>query len=412
MWRESRAYLGRTTHPSTPSRGLARPARTVPGSREAPMAPAAPPPPELSGGNRLSKTRKFLTGDRWPKSRGRFLPAEPVEPDQVRDTILASWWRSRRWNVAADHIELSYVRDPDLDTPLTRSALPVLRNLREHLDGQPISVILTDAAGVVLTRLAADHDLDRHLDSVTLAPGFSYAEEFVGTNGIGTALEGGRPMHVFGHEHYAENLEDLACAGVPIHHPISGKTVGAVDLTCWRKDADALLIALAKTTADQITQALLTGSGEHEFELLQEYLRACRRTTGIVLALNNDVVMMNDYARHVLDPGDQVVLLGQAADALASRQPGPVTVELPTGIKARLHCRPVGREGRPAGGVVHVKLVDWGTRQGVDTGPQARMFLPGLVGTGPLWLRACHQVDAVYGASEWLPPGGGNGTRQ
>ena len=74
-----------------------------------------------------------------------------------------------------------------------------------------------------------------------LAPGFSYAEEFVGTNGIGTALEGGRPMHVFGHEHYAENLEDLACAGVPIHHPISGKTVGAVDLTCWRKDADPLL---------------------------------------------------------------------------------------------------------------------------------------------------------------------------
>ena len=117
------------------------------------MAPAAPPPPELSGGNRLSKTRKFLTGDRLAKSRERFLTAEPVEPDQVRDTILASWWRSRRWNVAADHIDLSYTRDPDLDTPLTRSALPVLRNLREHLDGQPISVILTDAAGVVLTRL-------------------------------------------------------------------------------------------------------------------------------------------------------------------------------------------------------------------------------------------------------------------
>ena len=85
---------------------------------------------------------------------------------------------------------------------------------------------------------------------------------------------------MFGHEHYAEHLEDLACAGVPIHHPISGKTVGAVDLTCWRKDADALLIALAKTTADQITQALLTDSGEREFELLQEYLRACRRTPG------------------------------------------------------------------------------------------------------------------------------------
>jgi sigma-54 dependent transcriptional regulator, acetoin dehydrogenase operon transcriptional activator AcoR len=378
------------------------------------MAPVAPPPPDLSGGNRLSKTRKFLTGDRLAKSRERFLTAEPVEPDQVRDTILASWWRSRRWNVAADHIDLSYVRDPDLDTPLTRSALPVLRHLREHLDGQPISVILTDAAGVVLTRLAADHDLDRHLDSVNLAPGFSYAEEFVGTNGIGTALEGGRPMHVFGHEHYAENLEDLACAGVPIHHPISGKTVGAVDLTCWRKDADALLIALAKTTADQITQALLTGSGEREFELLQEYLRACRRTTGIVLALNNDVVMMNDYARQVLDPGDQVVLLGRAAEALASRHPGAVVVELPSGVKARIQCRPVHGDDRGAGGVVHVKLIEPGTRQalehGIGAGSLTRIFLPGLVGSGALWLRGCHQVDAIYGSAEWLALQGEPGT--
>ncbi len=349
-------------------------------------------------------------GERLAKTRERFLTADSFEPNHVRDTILASWWRSRHWNVAADRIELNYIRDPNLDTPLTRNALPVLRNLRDNLDGQPISVILTDAAGVVLVRLTGDRDLERHLDSVQLAPGFSYAEEFVGTNGIGTALEGGRPMHVFGHEHYAENLEDLACAGVPIHHPTSGKTIGAVDLTCWRRDADPLLVALAKTTADQITQALLTDSSAREFELLSEYLRACKRTAGIVLALNNDVVMMNDYARHVLDPADQVVLLGQAADALASRQPGPVTVELPTGIKARLHCRPVGREGRPAGGVVHVKLVDWGTRQGVDTGVQARMFLPGLVGTGPLWLRACHQVDAVYAASEWLALEGERGT--
>ena len=69
------------------------------------------------------------------RTRERFLTRDPVEPQQVRDPILASWWRSRQWNVAADQIELTYVRDPDLDTPLTRSAMPVLRHLREHLDG-------------------------------------------------------------------------------------------------------------------------------------------------------------------------------------------------------------------------------------------------------------------------------------
>ena len=138
----------------------------------------------------------------------------------MRDTILASWRRCREWHVAADRVDLSYVRDPDLDTPLARTALPVLQNLRENLQGEMVSVILTDAHGVALSRLTADRELERHLDRVQLAPGFSYAEEFAGTNGIGTALESGQAAHVFGHEHYAEHLEDLACAAVPIRHPV------------------------------------------------------------------------------------------------------------------------------------------------------------------------------------------------
>ena len=209
------------------------------------------------------------------QTRERFLTGELIGPGQVRGAVLASWWRSRRWNVDAGHIDLSYVRDPDLDTLLTRNALPVLRNLRDNLQGQPISVMLTDARGVLLSRLTADRDFERHLDGVQLVPGFSYAEEFVGTNGIGTALESGQAAHVFGHEHYAEHLEDLACAAAPVRHPVSGKILGVVDLTCWRKDASALLIALARSTAGQITQALLNDSSAGEVELLQEYLRAC-----------------------------------------------------------------------------------------------------------------------------------------
>jgi transcriptional regulator of acetoin/glycerol metabolism len=281
--------------------------------------------------------------------------------------------------------------------------MPVLRNLRQHLEGQPISVILTDAAGVVLSRMTADHDLERHLDGVQLAPGFSYAEEHAGTNGIGTALEGGQPAVVFGHEHYAEDLEDLACAGVPIHDPISGKAVGAVDLTCWRRDADPLLIALAKTTADQITQAMLADSSARELQLMQEYMRACRRTSGIVLALNNDVVMMNEYARQVLDPGDQGVLLGQAAEMLATQQAGTASVELPSGIQARMYCRPVRGDDHVAGGVVHVKLIEPASqRPAADSAARPPMSLPGLVGSGALWLRGCRQVESVYDSGDWL----------
>ena len=340
--------------------------------------------------------------ERLAQARDRFLAKQPVDQNIVRKPILASWWRSRQYEVAADHIKLDYLRDPDLESNLARTAEPVLRHLHEQLDGQPISIILTDAAGLVLSRLTADHDLERHLDGVKLAPGFSYAEERVGTNGIGTALESGGPAHVFGHEHYAEHLEGLACAGVPIHDPVSGKTVGVIDLTCWRKNADPLLISLVKSTADQITQALLAAGSSRDLQLLQEYVRACRRTGGIVLALGNDVVMLNDHARRVLDPSDQSALIGHATEALTRQNPGAVSVDLPSGAVARLFCRRISGDGRFADGVVHVKLVSTAVVAPEVPAPRAAMYLPGLVGSGVLWLRACREAEALYDASDWM----------
>ena len=344
-----------------------------------------------------------VSKDRLAEARDRFLAAEPVDSAAVRKPILASWWRSRQWNVAADHIDLSYLHDPDVKGTLARAADPVLRQLHEQLDGQPISIILTDADGVVLTRLTADHDLERRLDRVMLAPGFSYAEERVGTNGIGTALESGGPAHVFGHEHYAENLEIFGCAGVPIHDPVSGKTVGVIDLTCWRKDADPLMISLVKSTAEQITQALMNARSKRDYQLLQEYMKACRHTGGIVLALGNDVTMLNDHARRVLDPGDQAALLGHATEALSGQQSGAVSVDLPSGSVARIFCRRIG-EGPATDGVVHVKLTSPVAVVGAAELPTQRtaMYLPGLVGSGVLWLRACREAETLYDASEWL----------
>jgi sigma-54 dependent transcriptional regulator, acetoin dehydrogenase operon transcriptional activator AcoR len=351
-------------------------------------------------------TRPHATPDRLALARERFLNAEPVDDAAVRESIFQSWLRSRRWHVAADHIDLKYLHEPDPEATLARTADPVLRHLHEQLDGQPISIILTDASGLVLTRLTADRDLERHLERVKLAPGFSYAEELVGTNGIGTALESGGPAHVFGHEHYAENLEGLACAGVPLRHPVSGKTIGVIDLTCRRKDADPLLISLVRSTADQITSAMATASGGRDFRLLREYMRACRHSGGIVLALGNDIVMLNDHARRMLDPGDQAVLIGQATEVLAASAgagpTGSVTVGLPSGMLARMSCRRIS-DGRVADGVVQVKLLQQAeAAPAVAPAPRAPVHLPGLVGSGVLWLRACRAAEAAYDSREWL----------
>jgi transcriptional regulator of acetoin/glycerol metabolism len=364
--------------------------------------------------------RLHAASDLLAAARDRFLAAEPVDPRAVREPILASWRRSQESKVAADKLDPSFLRAPDLDGTLARSAAPVLRHLYQQLEDQPISIVLTDAAGLILVRLTGDQDLERQLDKIKLVPGFSYAEDLVGTNGIGTALESGGPAHVFGHEHYAERLEGMACAGVPVRDPLSGKTVGVLDLTCWRRDADPLMLSLVQATADQINQALAAVSSNRDMRLLQEYNRACRHTGGIVLALGNDVVMLNDHARRSLGPGDQAALITQATEALGRRQPGAVTVDLPSGTVARMFCHRVAHLGPDDGvsdGVVHVKLVA-GTRDTVDADmaavvgtmaglaevprPRPPMSLPGLVGNGAAWRRACRRAEARYDTGEWL----------
>jgi sigma-54 dependent transcriptional regulator, acetoin dehydrogenase operon transcriptional activator AcoR len=388
------------------------------------------PPESGASGSALPERGLPCARDPLAEARDNFLAAEPVDRGVVREPILASWWRSREWHVAANHLDVSYLGAPDLGTNLARAAEPVLRHLHEQLDGQPISIILTDANGLVLRRLTGDRDLERQLDAIMLIPGFSYAEEVVGTNGIGTALESGGPAHVFGHEHYAERLEGMACAGVPLHDPLSGKTLGVIDLTCWRRDADPLMLSLVRSTADQLGQALTETSNSRDLRLLQEYTRACRHTGGIVLAFGNDVVMLNDHARRALSPADQAALISQATETLAAeavsagargrwRPAGAVTVDLPSGAVARMFCRPIGEFGLLNGspdaglltdGVVHVKLVAPATAPSAETAvTRATMALPGLVGTGAAWRRACRLAEASYESGEWLALEGESG---
>jgi len=166
------------------------------------------------------------------RARERFLTAEALDTDLVAPGVLSSWRRSQALHVHPDRVDLPYVRDPDTDTPLAQAAAPVLRRMANDLASQAVSVILTSADGLVLERITADPRILDALDDVRLARGYSYAEEFAGTNGIGTTLETGAPTFIRGSEHFVGPLVGLACAGSPIRDPITRRVPGVVDLTC------------------------------------------------------------------------------------------------------------------------------------------------------------------------------------
>jgi transcriptional regulator of acetoin/glycerol metabolism len=354
--------------------------------------------------------RSTSTSDELVRARTSFLVDHAVQAGAVRDTILASWTRSQEWHVDTGDVELSCEFDADPDSPLTRAAKPVIGDITDQLATEPVSVILTDSDGVVLARRTGDSALNQHLDKVWLAPGYSYAEKFVGTNGIGTALEGRSPVQVYGHEHYVENLADLACAGAPIWHPVTGKLLGVIDLTCWRPDAGRFMAIAVNRIARQIEGALLDQSSPRELALLHDYLTACRRGRGAVLGVSPDLVMMNDRARELIDPSDQVALVAGALEALNSENRLKL-VDLPSGAVARVQGRASWLDRGAAGGVLQVQLAAPEPSAAPHPAPMLPQSpLPAAVGNGLRWTKCCQAVDRHFQNREWVVLEGEPGT--
>ncbi|KAA9160123.1 GAF domain-containing protein [Amycolatopsis acidicola] len=316
----------------------------------------------------------------------------------VREIISASWRRALENHIDADEPDPVFVADHDEESLLVRSARPILDNLCEELAAHPVAVLLTDADGLVVSRRSVDGALNSGLDRISLAPGYSYAEDSIGTNGIGTTLECQQPVLVSGFEHFNSRLAEFECAGVPIYHPVRGNLFGVLDLTSWTGTPGPLLLTLARRTARQIEEAMLSGTGARELALFREYLTSCRRGSGAILAVNEDVVMVNNHARELYDVTDRAALISHAADVAGAAKPVTVLADLPSGVVARLEYRPVYTGSVLAGGVFRVKNHAGAQR---TAGP-AEAHLPGLAGVSPAWRQTCAAAQAGFTAGSWL----------
>jgi transcriptional regulator of acetoin/glycerol metabolism len=335
------------------------------------------------------------------EARDSFLSSGNLNPQVVRETIGASWLRSSQLRVDTDHLDPSY-KSVDVPTPLALSATPVLSQLADELANESVSIILTDQHGLVLQRSCADPALVKQLDRAYLSPGFSYAEEQVGTNGIGTALEAGVPTMVTGSEHFTGLLGEFACAGAPIHHPVTGALLGVLDLTSSVAHSNALLMFCARSTAQRIEQQLLTRSGALELALFRDYLAACQRPGNGVMALSNDLVMMNNQAQQRFEPADQAALLARSADAAGASSPVTLVADLPSGLVARMDYRPAFSGDELAGGVLRIQ-VQSGPDTSTGTGrSNAVPVMPGLAGTSATWQRVCQAVDNSRRDGSWV----------
>ncbi|GLY90201.1 helix-turn-helix domain-containing protein [Actinoallomurus iriomotensis] len=238
---------------------------------------------------------------RSSKARDPIADGDRHAPDDApRPVVTDSWRRSLAAGVDPGLASAPLVFDADTITGVRRSHpldrhLTMLREaLRGMADASAHLMVITDADGHVLWS-EGPRAVRRRADGIGLAEGFRWAEETVGTNGIGTALSIGGPVCIQATEHLAHVLHTWSCAAAPITDPDTGQVIGCVDISGTKSSLHPAVVALAQAAA-RLTEAQLTVEMHRRDErLLARHLHRLRgdsrvlvTTTGRVLAADPD----------------------------------------------------------------------------------------------------------------------------
>jgi sigma-54 dependent transcriptional regulator, acetoin dehydrogenase operon transcriptional activator AcoR len=256
--------------------------------------------------------------------RARLHELAHREAGDVSRRLLASWQRSEDYGVPLEDIEPVFTGTDDLGSLFFQCGNEVLADLHSTLANEPVSMMLTDAEGVVLSRLSGDHSLLKALDNVHLAPGFGYAERDVGTNGLGLALADRVPTLVRADQHYALSLCTFTCAAVPVFDPASGRLEGSVNLTTWSESSSDLLLALARSAASNTTAlmlALTNGRRPRQTPRGQVFRVEVPRLepgSGTLHALSEEWNCAVARAEHGMTAGSIVAAVGEAGSGRAT----------------------------------------------------------------------------------------------
>jgi len=193
-----------------------------------------------------------------------MLPRRARSPYGVSTSLsprlLASWRRSEDYGVDLNEVDPVWAGTFAGDSLFLECGAEVLTGLHQTLANEPISLMLTDADGLVLNRMSGDTSLMRALDRVHLAPGFAFSERDAGTNGLGLALADRVPTLVRAQEHYSASLCTYTCAAVPVLDPHTGRLEGCVNITTWAQSSSELLLALAQSAAGNTSALMLARS--------------------------------------------------------------------------------------------------------------------------------------------------------
>jgi diadenosine tetraphosphatase ApaH/serine/threonine PP2A family protein phosphatase len=195
----------------------------------APSLPTAGPFQALSGGASPRSQRGHLE-----RAYDAFISTGSVA--SLRPVVADSWRLSWASGVSPDGV-LASVDMLDAELEAYRSAhplaavMPLIRRLLIEEAEDAGAIIAVADADARLLWVEGDPALCRLAERMNWVPGSRWDERTTGTNAPAAAMRLDHALQVFAREHYASNVAAWSCTAAPIHDPITGRVLGALDIT-------------------------------------------------------------------------------------------------------------------------------------------------------------------------------------
>ncbi|MGY1691685.1 GAF domain-containing protein [Geodermatophilus sp. SYSU D01105] len=188
--------------------------------------------------------------------------------DSVRVVVWDSWRRCLGSGVDPDGSAppVDLLDDDLLEYRAAHPLAPVLpvirRLLVEDAEADQMIVAVTDAAGRMLW-VEGDRRLRSRAEGMNFVEGARWSEEVAGTNAPGTALAVDHAVQIYGSEHYRRPVQNWSCSAAPVHHPVTGVLLGAIDVTGGDHVASPHVLTLVRATVAAVEAELRWLHREH-----------------------------------------------------------------------------------------------------------------------------------------------------
>jgi sigma-54 dependent transcriptional regulator, acetoin dehydrogenase operon transcriptional activator AcoR len=345
-------------------------------------------------------------------------------PTDVRPVVRDSWMRAVRAHVRGDlpHAPIVMSED-DLHAARLRNdwlqlAVRAVERQRDAYAAGGHILTLFDRDGRMLHHEGDPAALEQ-LQSINFRPGALWAEHAVGTNGPGTALATGKPVHIVGSEHFCEGWQRWHCAAVPIRDQLTGDIHGAVDISGHRDAAHPHTLMLTVAIAIAVEQMLAARDMERRARVLRYFAELSARWPGDALvAVDRTGTVLGASAAapaelHPLAPVPERLRMVLVELVEGFSGDGPKEVWVPCLGDRRVVAHPVFEQSRPIGaclvvdaparrahGAARLAPAD-GRERGRRGGGGTRYSLDDLIGESAT-LREAHRV-AIAAAANTLP---------